>query len=125
MEVLYLKWKDYKTGRKYVIGALCKEKQEYIFKLNPDGFKKSKEAGFFQKLEFQDVNKIYKSKELFTMFKVRVFQTEKYNNEQIKDYLNELNIKEYDEFEILRKTKGILMTDNFSLEEKLEEEDKQ
>jgi len=122
VEVLYLKWKNYKTNKKYVIGALCKENQKYFFKLNSNGLKEARQAGFFQKLEFNDENKIYSSQELFTMFKVRIFEPEKYTDEQMKEYLNKYGLEEYDEFEILKKTKGILMTDNFSLEEKMEEE---
>ena len=35
----------------------------------------------------------------------------------IKDFLKDLDMEEYDEFEYLRKTKGILETDKFIIEE--------
>ena len=48
MENLYLKWIDYKTNKKYVIGALCRDSKnnKYYFKLNENYIDKAKEAGF-------------------------------------------------------------------------------
>ena len=42
MENLYLKWKDYKTNEKHIIGALCRDKKnnKYYFKLNEGTLKR-------------------------------------------------------------------------------------
>ena len=120
MENLYLKWVNYKTNKKYVLGALCRDKEnnKYYFKLNEDYLNKAKEAGFLTAiLPFTDVNKIYESDTLFSMFKIRVPNIDNYNEEDIEALLEEVGLDEFDEFEFLKKTKGILMTDHFILEE--------
>lgn len=120
MENLYLKWQDYKTNNKYVIGALCRDKEnnKYYFKLNEDYVKKAEECGFvLATLPFSDFNKIYESDTLFPFFKIRIPKIEKMDKDDIKDLLEEFDMKEFDEFEFLRKTKGHVMIDNFILEE--------
>ncbi|MBO5397888.1 MAG: hypothetical protein J6A36_03030 [Clostridia bacterium] len=120
MENLYLKWQDYKTNNKYVIGALCRDKEnnKYYFKLNEDYVKKAEECGFvLATLPFSDFNKIYESDTLFPFFKIRIPKIEKMDEDDIKDLLEEFDMKEFDEFEFLRKTKGHVMIDNFILEE--------
>ena len=104
MDFLYLKWVDEKTKEKYVIGALCKDRinKVYYFKLNEDYTNKAKKCGFSTSiLPFDDVNKIYESRILFPLFSLRV-------SDQDSD--------EFDDFETLRKTKGISVKDNFILE---------
>lgn len=120
METLYLKWVDYKTNQKYVIGALCKDRKnnKYYFKLSEDYMSKAKEVGFSSAtLPFTDVNKIYESDILFPLFRIRIPKIENYDEEDLEVLLQEYDMKEFDEFEFLRKTKGELMTDYFILEE--------
>ena len=120
MENLYLKWQDYKTNNKYVIGALCRDKEnnKYYFKLNEDYVKKAEECGFvLATLPFSDFNKIYESDTLFPFFKIRIPKIEKMDEDDIKDLLEEFDMKEFDEFEFLKKTKGKVMIDYFILEE--------
>lgn len=121
MEYLYLKWIDYKTNKKYLIGALFrdKEKNKYYFKLSQNHIEKALEENVISKqiLPFSDFDKIYESDEIFAIFKIRLPKIEKFSNEELKILLEDLEIKEYDEFEYLRKTNGILMTDNFIVEE--------
>lgn len=121
MENLYLKWQDYKTGNKLIIGALCrdKEKNKYYFKLNENYMKKAEEQSEFSPamVPFSDVNRIYESNQLFPFFKIRVPKVEKMDEEDIKDLLEEFQMKEFDEFEFLKKSKGDIITDNFILEE--------
>ncbi len=120
MENLYLKWIDYKTNKKYVLGALCRDKQnhKYYFKLSQDYLSKAKEAGFsVAVLPFTDVNKIYESDVLFALFRIRIPKIETYDDDDLQALLEEYDMTEFDEFEFLRKTKGRLMTDYFILEE--------
>lgn len=120
MENLYLKWQDYKTNKKYVIGALCRDKEnnKYYLKLNEEYIKKAEENGFVMAtLPFSDVNKIYESDVLFPFFKVRIPKIEKMDEDDLKELLEEFDMKEFDEFEFLKKTKGEVMIDNFILEE--------
>lgn len=121
MEYLYLKWIDYKTNKKYLIGALFrdKEKGKYYFKLSKAHVEKAlKEKAISEIiLPFSDYDKIYESDEIFAIFKIRLPKLEKYNDEELKELLKDLDMKEYDDFEYLRKTKGMLETDNFVIEE--------
>ncbi|MCI8277829.1 MAG: hypothetical protein HFJ46_08035 [Clostridia bacterium] len=121
MEYLYLKWIDYKTNKKYLIGALFrdKEKNKYYFKLSQNHIEKAIEENVISKqmLPFSDFDKIYESDEIFAIFKIRLPKIEKFSSEELRILLEDLEMKEYDEFEYLRKTNGILMTDNFIVEE--------
>ncbi len=120
MENLYLKWKDYKTDKKHIIGALCRDKEnnKYYFKLNENYIKKAKECGFaVATLPFSNVNKIYESDVLFPFFRIRVPKVEKMDEDDIKELLEEYDMEVFDEFEFLKKSKGEMMTDHFILEE--------
>lgn len=121
MEYLYLKWIDYKTNKKYLIGALFrdKEKRKYYFKMSRKHVEKAIKEKAISKalLPFYDLDKIYESDEIFAIFKVRLPKIEKFSEDELKDFLKDLNMEEYDEFEYLRKTKGKLVTDKFILEE--------
>ena len=123
MDNLYLKWIDYKTNKKYVIGALCRDKEnnKYYFKLSEDYINKAKEAGFSPiVLPFTDINKIYESDTLFSFFRVRVPNISTLDDEELEVLLNEVGLNEFDEFEFLKKTKGESATDYFILEEERE-----
>lgn len=121
MEYLYLKWIDYKTNKKYLIGALFrdKEKGKYYFKLSRTHVEKAIEENIIAEaaLPFSDYDRIYESDEMFAIFKIRLPKLERYSEDELKELLEELDMKEYDEFEYLKKTKGVLMTDRFIIEE--------
>lgn len=119
MEYLYLKWLDYKTNKKYLIGALFKENGKYYFKLSKTHIEKALEEKVISKaiLPFSDYDKIYESDEMFAIFKIRLPKIEHYTHEELEDLLKDLNMEKYDEFEYLKKTKGIIMTDKFIVEE--------
>ncbi len=121
MEYLYLKWIDYKTDKKYLIGALFrdKEKGKYYFKLSKSHVEKALKENAISEiiLPFSDYDRIYESDEIFAIFKIRLPKLEKYSEEELDELLKDLDMKEYDDFEYLRKTKGMLETDNFVVEE--------
>ena len=121
MEYLYLKWIDYKTDKKYLIGALFrdKEKGKYYFKLSKAHVEKALKDGAISEiiLPFSDYERIYESDEIFAIFKIRLPKLERYNKEELEELLKDLDMTEYDDFEYLRKTKGMLETDNFVIEE--------
>ena len=121
MEYLYLKWVDYRTNKKYLIGALFmdKEKRKYYFKMSRKHVEKAIQEKVISEalLPFYDLDKIYESDEIFAIFKVRLPKIETYSQEEMKELLEDLEMDEYDEFEYLRKTKGMLVTDKYILEE--------
>lgn len=116
---LYLKFYNYKTDKKYLIGALYKKDGKYYFKMSKKHVEEALENGIYSRviLPFDDYNKIYESQEIFAIFKIRLPKLEEYSKEELELMLKDLDMKEYDEFEYLRKTKGILMTDHFIVEE--------
>ena len=121
MEYLYLKWIDYKTNKKYLIGALFKDKEKgkYYFKLSKQHVELALKENAISKimLPFSDYDKIYESDEIFSIFRIRLPKIEEYSEEELNELLADLDMKEYDEFEYLRKTKGLLHTDKFIIEE--------
>lgn len=120
MDYLYLKWLDYRTNKKYLIGALFrdKQKQKYYFKLSESHVKKAIEEKAFPKamLPFVEYDRIYESDEIFSIFKIRLPKIEKYSKEELQELLKDLDMKEFDEFEYLEKTQGRIYTDNFIVE---------
>lgn len=121
MEYLYLKWIDYKTNKKYLIGVLCrdKKKSKYYFKMSRAHVEKAIKEKVISEalLPFYDLDKIYVSDEIFAIFKVRLPKIEEFSKEELKEFLRDLDMEEYDEFEYLKKTKGRLFIDKFILEE--------
>ena len=103
MESLYLKWKDYADDNYYCLGALIKEKDKYFFKIDKTEYEKAKEMGLNPASLPFFPDKIYESTELFEFFRMRIPEEE----------LDDLY-----EFEYLRKSKGIIATDNFYLDER-------
>lgn len=117
MDYLYLKWFDYKTNKKYVIGALYRRNGKYYFKLVKDYLKLVEKINFpSNTIPFNNENKIYESKNLFSIFKVMLPEANKLSEEEIKELLKEYNLYTYDEFELLKATKGKLRLDNFFVE---------
>jgi len=121
MDYLYLKWVDYRTNKKYLIGALCRDKanNKYYFKMSKEHVEKALNDNAISKamLPFYDLNQIYESDQIFSIFKIRLPKIEQYSEDELKELLDSLEMDEYDEFEYLKKTKGIIITDKFIVEE--------
>ena len=110
---LKLFWKDI-SEKKYMLGILSFEEHQYSFEINEEGLKEAIKHGCFGIGEFDLLKKTYISNSLFPFFKNRIpFE----NHIAIDEILEELDMKEYNEMELLKKTKGILNTDRYYLEE--------
>jgi len=109
---LWLIWKEPINRRRYIIGELSySEKERYSFKyINPE-LNDAKKAGFDYYPGFKDIDKVYVSFNLFANIDTRL------PNKSRPDYLKILNFYNLDinstKMEILKKTKGRLLTDNF------------
>lgn len=88
-----------------VIGVLHKADGYYEFKYHEEYNGNAITA-------FPNKTKVYKNKLLFTFFKIRLPDKRR---KDIKCILHNLGIKKYDEFELLKRTKGIIPTDKFYL----------
>lgn len=120
MKYLYLKWISYKTGKKHVIGALCRKDGKYYFKL-VKGYSKLKDEIEFPSniIPFSDENRIYESNILFSIFRIRLPDITKYSENELNKFLEQYNLDTCDEFEILKATSGKLRLDNFVVEGEL------
>lgn len=108
---LWMIWKEPISRRRFIIGELSMEDDRYYFKyINPE-LEAAKEKGFNYFPGFNNLNETYSSNTLFTNIDTRL------PNPSRPDYLEILNL--YDlksgstKMEILKATKGRLLTDNF------------
>ena len=108
---MWLIWKNPQTRRRYKIGVLTYNKQQYLFKyVNPE-LDDARKSGFGFFPGFDNIHKEYISKELFANIETRL------PNPARPDYLEILNSygleKDSTKLEILKATKGRLLTDNY------------
>ena len=107
---MWLIWKDPESRRRYKIGNLIYD-NKYTFKyVNPE-LNDATLVGFKYFPGFEDINKIYVSEDLFPNIETRL------PNPGRPDYLSVLNSynleKDSSKLEILKATKGRLLTDNY------------
>lgn len=113
MVILKLKWKDTDKAI-YTLGNLYKANNLYHFDIDIDELKKATKNGCFGIGSIDLLYTSHTSKELFDFFKVRI-PNEK--DPRIEEILKQYNLQEYDEMELLKATKGIIMTDRYFLSE--------
>lgn len=98
--------------KKILIGHVHKNENEYIFKYNRDGVKKANEIGFKYIIGFKNIEEEYTSEKLFPIFTSRIPPKNRHDIEKI---LNRLELSEYDEIEILKRTNGKCYTDELEV----------
>ena len=108
---LWMIWKNPISRKRFIIGELSEEHNRYFFKyINPE-LEDARESGFNYFPGFNDLNETYNSNTLFTNIETRL------PNPNRPDYLEILNLydlkSESTKMEILKATKGRLLTDNF------------
>ena len=111
--MLKLCWKDIQ-GNEYILGNLYVENNTYYFEINEEDLKKATKNGCFGIGELNLLYNTHTSDTLFDFFKRRIPNKKNVN---IKQILDEYGMTEYDEMELLRKTKGELPTDRYYLTE--------
>lgn len=108
---MWLIWKQPETRRRYKIGCLIYEDGIYTFKYVDPELNDAVDAGFINFPGFENIRKTYKSSELFANIETRL------PNVARADYLEILNLynleKNSTKLEILKATKGRLITDNY------------
>lgn len=108
---MWLIWKHPENRRRYKIGVLNYDNNVYTFKyVNPE-LNDAAMVGFKCFPGFEDIKQTYKSTELFANIETRLPNTGR------ADYLEILNLynleKDSSKLEILKATKGRLLTDNY------------
>ena len=105
-------WED-NENNKYMLGQLYKKDNYYYFEKNQDGLTMAINHGCFGLGNIDLTKDINKSENLFSFFKNRLPNK---NNPNIKDLLKSYNLEEYDEYALLERTHGCLLTDKYYLE---------
>lgn len=100
-------WKQFVIGHLYI-----NENKEYIFKYELNGLEEAQKQGFDYIVGFNDIKKEYISKSLFPVLKSRIPPKNRHN---INKVLEELKLDEYNELEILKRTRGKCVTDNYEI----------
>lgn len=100
---MWLIWKQPETRRKYKIGVLIYNGQEYSFHYVKPELDNAKNVGFHYFPGFEDIDKTYCEKELFANIETRLPNTAR------ADYLEILNSNNLEK----DSTKGRLVTDNY------------
>lgn len=108
---MWLIWKQPKTRRRYKIGTLSYDNNMYTFSyVNPE-LNDAIIEGFKYFPGFEDIHKSYTSEELFANIETRLPNTTRVDYLEI---LNSYNLeKDSTKLEILKATKGRLLTDNY------------
>lgn len=111
--ILKLYWRDINQNT-YMLGKLYRSNGKYYFDIDEEELKKAAHHGCFGIGEINLLYTNHVSDNLFIFFKRRIPSKEHIN---IKEILEEVGLEEYDEMKLLAKTKGILDTDRYYLEE--------
>ncbi len=110
---MILVWED-KDNNKYLLGKLDKKDNYYYFEKNNDGLQEAMNHGCFGIGNLDLSKDIIKSETLFPFFKDRLPSID---NPNIQNILNSYHLSEYDEWELLQRTHGYLITDRYHLED--------
>ena len=114
-DVLYLVWTD-TAGNKYKVAELSKENNEYSFRYILDELKQARQKGFEPFIAFPRIDAIYHNPNLFAVFAARLPDEKR---PEIGEILKTYNMESYDEFELLKRSRGKLPTDNYEFMQQL------
>ena len=108
--ILFLYWKDIE-GNIYRLGTLIKA-EKYKFILNDEEYKKAMKNGCSGIGNLAKEND--ESDVLYQFFRERIPSKD---SPRLEKFLKLFNIETYDDMELLKKSKGIVATDRFFIEE--------
>ncbi|WIW70644.1 HIRAN domain-containing protein [Anaerosinus gibii] len=105
-DYLYLIWKEQESKRRYTVAELSKN-AKYRFQYGHE-IKLAMLAGFEPLIEFPDIDKIYESEALFSVFASRLPDPKRKGIDKI---LKKYNLQEYNAYELLKKSGARLPID--------------
>lgn len=106
-DYIYLIWKEPTTRRNYVVGQLSKNNQyEFSYGLEVE---EAIKKGFELLIPFDDVDGVYRSDTLFPTFSSRLPDRKRRGIEKI---LSKYDLKEYDEYKLLKRSGARLPIDS-------------
>ena len=108
LEQLYLNWKNPNTEEQFIIAILQRKNGTYEFKYLND-VNKAINKGFTPLIAFSDINRTYISDKLFLTFSSRLPDKRRKDIDKI---LKRYSMSQYDEYELLKRSRGKLPIDN-------------
>ena len=113
VDKLLVSWQSPISNRNYFVGVLEKEHGVYKFRYIEDLVKEAEKEGFTLFIGLKDLNKVYKSNKLFSVFERRLPNR---NRNIFKKLIQEYQLEDSEDvdWEYLRITKGRLATDTLS-----------
>lgn len=106
-DYLYLVWKSEKSRKQYVVGQLSRNGRfEFSYS---DEVQQAIDDGFAPLTCFQDRGKVYTNDKLFPIFSSRLPDKKRKN---IDDILKKYGLKEFDEYNLLKRSGARLPIDN-------------
>ena len=109
-DLVYLVWKDVRTGNKYKVAELYKKDGKFYFKYILENLQEAKNNGFELLIAFPQINATYENPQLFAVFSSRLPEA---TRPEIKEILKTYGMTDYDEFELLKRSGAKLPTDNY------------
>ena len=107
-DYLYLIWKAEKNGKRYIVGQLAKN-GEYEFRYYEKEIREAIKEGFEPFFCFRELDKVYTDTVLFPVFASRLPDRKRKDIDKI---LQKYGLKEFDEYELLKKSGARLPIDN-------------
>ncbi len=111
---VYLVWNNKNTGNKFTIGELYKENDTFYFRYILENVAAAMKEGFQLLIAFPQLNATYNCPFLFAAFSSRLPDE---TRPEIKEILETYGMKEYDEFELLKRSGAKLPIDSFEFVE--------
>ena len=106
----YLVWKNNKENKKYIVAKLYKKDEKYYFEYISENLIEAKANGFNLLIPFPSEDKVYTNSRLFATFSSRLPDKRRPDIDKI---LKTYQMKNYNEFELLKRSGAKLPTDNF------------
>lgn len=107
---VYLIWNNPKTGNKFKVGELYKEEDTFYFRYIKENVAEAMKEGFKLLIAFPQLNALYDNPQLFAAFSTRLPDKRR---PEIKEILDTYGMKEYDEFELLKRSGAKLPIDDY------------
>lgn len=109
-DLVYLTWTNSENGKSFKVAELYKQGDKFYFKYILENVKEAQKEGFELLVAFPQINATYENPHLFAVFGARLPDKRR---PEIDKILSEYGMKEYDEFELLKRSGAKLPTDNY------------
>jgi len=116
--IIWMIWKN-SEGESFKVGELSRRAEKYYFKYDALGVEKAEEYGFSPLINFPRIDVEYFREELFSSFSERLPW---HGKKDVSSVLKQYDLKEYDAFELLKKSSGKISTDSFEFVAPFDEE---